>query len=386
MVVTIAAIATLVETGTASSQTVPGSREALTFTAQPGYLNGQNLPTEDLWKNPQARAQLLQAIAHSITYLRSGKARQDYGPWNLGEITRERVLDSLLRFRALLQQAPDGESFQRAIAQEFQLYRARGDQDFGQVWFTGYFTPVYRASREPTAQFPYPLYRRPDNFAQWPQPHPTRTQLEGADGLQGDRGPLAGSALVWLENRMDAYIIQVQGSAQLELTDGSTMAVGYGGHTDYPYTSIAKALVADGLLTLDTLSLPVLLDYFQQNPAQLDRYLPLNNRFVFFEEMAQAQPLGSLGVPVTGDRSIATDKSLFPPGALGIIFTHLPQFNGEGQLVQPLTSHYVLDQDTGGAIKGTGRVDLYLGSGAIAEQRAGVVGSYGELYYLLLKP
>ena len=169
------------------------------------------------------------------------------------------------------------------------------------------------------------------------------------------------------------------------MTDGSTLTVGYDGRTNYAYSSIGRALIDDGIVAEDDLSLPVLIDYFERNPQALDRYLPRNNRFVFFRETNGAAATGSLGFPVTAGRSIATDKSLMPPGALALISLPLPQKNAEGALVKSPSSRFVLDQDTGGAIKGAGRVDLFVGTGTEAGKVAGLINDSGKLYYLLLK-
>jgi membrane-bound lytic murein transglycosylase A len=196
---------------------------------------------------------------------------------------------------------------------------------------------------------------------------------------------LRGLELVWLRDRLEAYLVQVQGSARLQLTDGSTMTVGVAGHTNYPYVSIGRELVNAGKFRPEDLSLPVLMQYFEDNPTDLSIYLPRNNRFVFFRETSGAPATGSLGVPVTAERSIATDKSILPPGALALIQTQLPYPNPQGQLEPRLVSRYVLDQDTGGAIRGAGRVDLFLGTGTLAGDRAGLINDTGQLYYLLLK-
>ncbi len=269
---------------------------------------------------------------------------------------------------------------QAAITTEFDFYQAAGQDGAGTVAFTGYFEPTYQASFTPNETYRYPIYKRPSALDQWSQPHPTRADLEGTDGLQSYQGPLKDLELVWLPTRLEAFLIQVQGSARLEMIDGSTFSVGYDGRTDYPYTSIGRALIDDGIIPAEELTLPVLMEYFEQNPAALDSYIPRNNRFVFFRATNGAPATGSLGYPVTAGRSIATDKALMPPGALALINLPFPQTNGESP-----TSRLVLDQDTGGAIKGAGRVDLFVGTGSEAGEVAGLINSEGSLYYLLLK-
>ncbi|MDX2212658.1 MAG: murein transglycosylase A [Oculatellaceae cyanobacterium bins.114] len=338
---------------------------------------------EQLW-DQSSRQALLIAIAHSLAYLQTPAAQAAYQNYPVPAFTRDQVRRSLQRFQELVRTTRSPVALQTAVMQEFVLYQSVGQDGLGTVSFTGYFEPTYVASRVPTAEFRYPLYREPADLAQWAQPHPTRTQLEGRDGLQGSQGRLRGLELVWLRDRLEAFLIQVQGSARLQLVDGTVMTVGYAGRTEYPYVGIGRELVRDGKLPLEGLTLPRVITYFQQHPAALNEYLPRNNRFVFFRETGGAPPLGSLNVPVTAERSIATDKTIMPPGALALIYTQLPYIDSDG-LEQRLVSRFVLDQDTGGAIQGAGRVDVFMGTGAIAGDRAGLVNTTGQLYYLLLR-
>jgi len=300
-------------------------------------------------------------------------------------VTRDRVQRSLSRFRQLVVASPSALALQKAVEKEFTFYQSVGKDGQGSVAFTGYFEPVHRASRVPTATFRYPLFRLPPDLATWPKPHPTRSQLEGEDGLQYAQRQLKGLELVWLADRLEAFLVQVQGSARLQLTDGTTMTVGYGGATDYPYTGIGRELVRHGKLRLEDLTLPAVVQYFQQNPQDLNLYLPRNQRFVFFKETGGAPALGRLNFPVTLERSIATDKVLFPAAALAVIQTSMPYPNRNGQLEQRYITRYVLNQDTGGAIIGPGRVDIFMGRGQQASDRAGLINSTGKLYFLLLK-
>ena len=281
--------------------------------------------------------------------------------------------------------SPSPLALQAAVTREFVLYQSTGKDGKGNVLFTAYYEPIYTASRVPTAEYRYPLYRLPPNFESWRQPHPTRAQLEGKDGLLGAKSRLRGLEMVWLRDRLQAFLVQIQGSARLQLTDGTMMSIGYAGKTKYPYTSIGRELAKDGKLPLDGLTLPVMLQYFSQYPSELSSYLPRNRGFVFFRQTYGAPALGCLGVPVTAERSIATDKSLMPPGALALIHTQIPFVNVTGQMEYRTVSRYVLDQDTGSAIKGPGRVDYFMGTGKLAGDRAGVTGGKGQLYYLLLK-
>ncbi|ACC83627.1 MltA domain protein [Nostoc punctiforme PCC 73102] len=331
------------------------------------------------------RNALLASIDNSLIYLTKGEAIAAYQNYPIKEITLDRVRRSLLRFRQLVVSSKSPAQLQSAVRREFVFYQSVGNDGKGTVKFTAYYEPVYTASRVRTAIYKYPLYRLPPDFSQWPKPHPKRIDLEGKDGLQGNKSKLRGLELLWFRDRLDAYMVHIQGSAQIKLTNGKTTSIGYAGGTDYPWTSIGKELAKDGKLPLDGLTMPRLISYFRQKPQELSNYLPRWERFIFFQETGGTGATGSIHVPVTAERSIATDKSLMPPGALALIYNSFPYPAGSGKLERRTVSRYVLDQDTGSAIKGPGRVDYFMGSGKLAGDRAGITGGNGSLYYLLLK-
>ncbi|MGQ4647305.1 MltA domain-containing protein [Lyngbya aestuarii] len=328
---------------------------------------------------------LLRAIDQSLRYLQTPTAAAAYQRYRVPGITRERVLRSLVRFRQLLVTSASAAELEAAVKREFVFYQSVGKEGKGDVLFTAYYEPVYAASRVPTPEYRYPIYRRPPDLDSWRKPHPTRQQLEGDDGLQASQGKLRGLELFWLRDRLEAYIPHIQGSARLRLTDGTETTVNYDGNTAYSYTSLGRSLADDGKLPLESITFPLILEYFHEHPGDLNIYVPRDRSFVFFRENPGGKATGSINVPLTASRSIATDKSLMPPGALALIRAPLPFKNASGVLEEHTISRYVLDQDTGGAIKGPGRVDYFLGTGPEAGERAGVTVSHGQLYYLLLK-
>lgn len=328
---------------------------------------------------------LLSAIAHSLQYLQSANAVAAYQNYQVAEITRDRVLKSLKRFRELLLKTHSATELHQAIEREFVLYQSVGQDTKGSVLFTAYYEPLYAASRVPTTEYRYPVYRLPPDLNSWPKPHPTRLELEGADGLQGAKNKLRGLELFWFRDRLEPYLAQIEGSARLVLPDGTQTTIGYAGHIAYNYKSIGRELANDGKLPLQGMTMPIILDYFQKHPQELNTYIPRDRSFVFFQENHGEPAQGSINVPLTAERSIATDKSLMPPGALALIRTSIPFVNPTGKIKERIVSRYVLDQDTGGAIKGAGRVDYFLGTGKLAGDRAGVTVSNGQLFYLLLK-
>lgn len=188
-----------------------------------------------------------------------------------------------------------------------------------------------------------------------------------------------------MRDRLEPYLAQIEGSARLQLPDGTQTTIGYAGNTAYDYKSLGRELANDGKLPLQGMTMPIILDYFQKYPQELNVYIPRDPSFVFFQENHGAPAQGSIRVSLTAERSIATDKALMPPGALALIRAPIPFVKDTGNMEHRIVSRYVLDQDTGGAIKGAGRVDYFLGTGKVAGDRAGVTVSNGQLYYLLLK-
>ncbi|MEM1211666.1 MAG: MltA domain-containing protein [Planctomycetota bacterium] len=298
-------------------------------------------------------------------------------------ITFDHAKRSVDAFAELLDQhtnPADQPALTAALEARFDLYMSVGWDDAGTVLFTAYYSPEFTASKNPDATFRYPLYQRPADLVSDPrtgevfgrataagyEPYPTRAQLL-------DSGALQGTELVYLPARLDAYLIEVNGSAKLNMTDGSVMYVGHAGTNGRDYTSIGRELVADGKLDPATASLPTLKAHFEQSPDELPGYIRRNDRMVFFKAYPGTDwPAGSLGFTVTPYRSVATDKAIFPRG--GVTFATVPN-----QGIRLL----MLDQDTGGAIRAPGRADLYFGIGDAAEADAGRVAHEGRLFYLL---
>ena len=338
-----------------------------------------------IWGQNADKKALVNSIDRSLGYLETRGAEVAYRRYEGSVITRTHVIKSLQRFRQLLLKSKSASELNASVAKEFEFYQSLGNDGKGSVLFTAYYEPLYQASRVSTPEYRYPIYSLPPDLKRWPRPHPQRLELEGADGLQGSKGKLRGLELFWFRDRLEPYMIQIQGSARLQLPDGSQTTVGYAGNVAHNYKSIGRELVNDGKFPLESITMPVILDFFAKNPEQLDIYIPRDPSFVFFRENFGAAAQGSIQVPLTAERSIATDKSLMPPGALALIRSNFPFARNNGEIEFRVVSRYVLDQDTGGAIKGAGRVDYFLGTGKIAGDRAGVTVSNGQLYYLLLK-
>ncbi len=340
---------------------------------------------------------LRHAVDHSLEYFaRPGSARG----YPYLDISHERAVASLHAFRTMLDQLPPPAQFDAAIARMFDVYQSIGAPSpdgsgyTNRVLFTGYFTPTYDASLTRGGPYQWPLYKRPaDLVTDATGEHEGRRATDGSMApyltrQQIESGALAGSELVWLTSRWNAYVITVQGSGRLKLPDGTIYEVGYSGTNGYDYTSPGAHMVADGLISREQLSFRALQQYFDAHPDAMDRYLWLNQRTVFFTERSGG-PFGALNVPVTRFASIATDKHVYPAGLVAFLSVPIPADAPSPAGSTALTTHqfngFLLDQDRGGAIRSAGRCDIYMGIGQQAEETSGYQLNPGTLYYLAVK-
>ena len=233
---------------------------------------------------------------------------------------------------------------------------------------TGYFEPLVEARDQPDATCRYPLYARPLDLASR-RPYWTRRELET---LPQARASVTGREIAWVCDRLDALLLQVQGSGRLRVVDTSgrsrTVRVAYAGDNGQPYQSIGRKLVDQGELPAGQASWPAIRDWIRRNPARLDELLWSNPRYVFFrrEELTDpgVGPRGAQGVPLTAGRSIAVDPKSIPYGTPVWLDTSDPTTN------QPLR-RLVVAQDTGSAITGAVRIDYFWGSDDTAGTQAG---------------
>jgi membrane-bound lytic murein transglycosylase A len=188
-----------------------------------------------------------------------------------------------------------------------------------------------------------------------------------------------------VKDPVDLFFLHVQGSGIIHFPDGTQLSVGYTAQNGLPYRSIGRFLIDNGKLSREEMSMQRLRRYLTEHPDERDEILAYNESYVFFQVLRDG-PLGSLGVPVTAGRTVATDWRLFPKGALALIQTQIPIIDEAGRLKswRPVT-RFVLNQDTGGAIRGPQRGDLYFGTGDQAGGLAGYMNSSGRMFFLRAK-
>ncbi len=265
----------------------------------------------------------------------------------------------------------------------FRPYRLSdsGHGDLGLL--TGYYLPQVMGARRRAPGYDVPLYRRPPDLVADPldaekvgrmadgqlRPYYTRAEI--------DAGALAGQELelVWLSSAVDAFFVSIQGSAEVMLSDGTSMRVGVAANNGQPYVAIGRLLIDQGEIAPEAVSMQTIAVWLAAHPERARDMMERNPRYIFFQEVAGEGPVGAEGVTLTAGRSLAVDPAFLPLGAPVFLDT----FDAKGSPLRRL----MLAQDSGAAIKGPLRADVYWGGGAIAEASAGAMKSPGRFYLLL---
>ncbi|MBT5074556.1 MAG: murein transglycosylase [Kordiimonadaceae bacterium] len=270
--------------------------------------------------------------------------------------------------------------------------------------FTGYYAPLYKGSREESEHYNVPLYTVPDDL-QALSLGDFDLSLKGRsivgevidnkfvpykDRKLIDQGALVGQSLelVWLEKKAESFFMQIQGSGFIELDNGEIMHLGYAQKNGRPYRAIGQFLIESGDVAREDMSLQAIYSWMEDNPEKSDELMWKNPSYVFFQQRNSDKPVGSLGIGLTPGRSLAVDREHIPLGMPLWLETHTETTNPlSGEILkQPHLSRLVVAQDTGGAIKGKIRGDVYWGIGAEAEIKAGPMKDRGGYYLLIPAP
>jgi membrane-bound lytic murein transglycosylase A len=315
--------------------------------------------------------------------------------------TSERTYRSLALFREILISASDEGEFERRVRECFAFWEANREGKANPTLLTGYYEPIIEGDLEPGGEYLYPIYRRPDDLVEvmgkdlsseglgvkrvvrvekgQTIPYYSRQEIDDQGALRGK-----GYELAWLKDPWERFLLHVQGSGQIRLPKGETRRVGFSGSNGRPYRSIGRYLIDRGFLAEKPLSLSRVKEFLRQNPERVAETFNANERYIFFRFVPGKEgPLGALGFPLTAGRSIATDQAIFPRGALAYLIAQQPIFDATGRLKGRKTlRRFVLNQDTGAAMKGPERIDLFFGSGEQAGMTAGEMCEEGRIYFL----
>ena len=289
---------------------------------------------------------------------------------------------------------PDGGAIRAFFEANFVPYRVADGDGATQGLVTGYYEPVLRGDRERRAPFVHPLFAPPDDLLiidlAAVAPDTRNMRLRGRlDGrrvvpywsraeIEDGKAPVGGKELVYVDDAIEAFFMQIQGSGRVRLANGEELRIGYADQNGHPYQSIGRWLVDRGELALGQASMQGIQAWARANPARVVELLNQNPSFVFFRELPPSPggPPGAQGVPLTAERSIAIDPRFIPLGAPVYLATTHPNSS------VPL-ERLMVAQDTGGAIRGAVRADFYWGTGQDAGLLAGRMRQQGRMWVLL---
>jgi len=238
---------------------------------------------------------------------------------------------------------------------------------------TGYFEPELRGSRAPSRLFTVPVYRRPPDLKE--QPYYTRAEIE--------QGALKGKGLeiAWVQDPVALFEVQVQGSGRIHLAEGGMLSLGFDGSNNRPYTAIGGVLADMGVIRRDEITWPAIRDWLKRNPQQGREVMRKNERYIFFKDTRSGAATGSEGVPLTAQRSLAVDVVFTPFGTPIWIDTLRPVAGKPG--ATEIYRRLMIAQDTGSAIKGAARGDVFFGGGTQASDWAGRMVGGGRAIVLV---
>lgn len=346
---------------------------------------------------------LEESILQSLDYYNKMPASKQF-TFGHDAYNTDHMIKTLSEFLAFIQQSPSGAELNQYILENYDIYKSTGKNETDEVLFTGYYEPSLSGSLNKQGKYQYPVFAQPTDhvlinlrkFSNDPAfrrtivgrytgentvvPYYTRSEIGNGDVLKGQSKVLA-----YVDNPIDLFFLEIQGSGIIHLDNGSFIRVHYHTKNGHSYRSIGSYLIKNNSIPREEMSMQRIREYLTAHPDEMTTIFNYNASYVFFK-LEDGGPYGCYNTVVTPERSIATDKKRFPACALSFIKTQKPVIDGDAEIDSWVHSgRFVLNQDTGGAIKGGGRADIFKGNGEYAEIAAGHMKHTGELYFLVLK-
>lgn len=294
----------------------------------------------------------------------------------------------------MVKQHPDSDTQARQLFERYLRPYLMTNNGKATGLFTGYYEPSIPGSLKPTAYYRVPLYARPYNLVRVRIGGSMRYRLKvnghyvRAPSRQAiSQGPALKntSVIAWIHSKIDRFFLQIQGSGSVQLSNGKRILLGYNGQNGYKYYPIGAYLVDKGYLTRKNVSMQSIKAWLQTHPDQAERVMNLDPSFVFFRKLTTDSPIGAQGVPLSAGYSLAVDRRYTRYGTPVWISTYLPQKSANKIAHGAPLNRLMIAQDTGGAIKGPVRGDIFWGPGKRAEWLAGHMQSEGKMWVLLPK-
>jgi membrane-bound lytic murein transglycosylase A len=344
---------------------------------------------------------LSQAIDYSLSYLSRIPADSKF-TFGQDRYSAAHLITSLSHFKQFIETRPSSGALNRFLEENYKIYQSVGENEPQKVLFTGYYEPSLRGSPTKTDRYRYPVYPRPADlvtidlslFSNDYQGKTVVGRLAGErvvpyfDREAIEKGSLGGvvTPIAWVNDPVDLFFLQIQGSGKIHMDGGGVLNVHYHASNGKAYKSIGNLLLEQGKIPRAEMSMQRIRSYLHAHPEEISAIFSYNPSYVFFK-IEPDGPRGCLDVKLTPGRSLAVDRRIFPMAALSFIQTQKPLVDGNGAIaVWTECARFVLIQDTGGAIRGPGRGDIFWGNGPYAELAAGHMQHPGRLYFLVLKP
>ena len=362
-----------------------------TTTENPRPVSIAEINALKLESSPDLEA-LQRALGHSIEYYERLPTDQRFQYGSFG-YSPEEMIASHQHFLRILD-LPEVERLEK-LQQNFLWFESLNEKN--QAFFTGYYEPLLKGSLNESEKFPVPLYGVPSDLVtvnlrnfnekygngilrgkivdQKFVKYDDRDEISYQNSLQGRATPLA-----WVNNDIELFFLQIQGSGVIELPNEVLYRVNYADQNGHPYRAIGKILL--GEIPREKMSLKALKEYLYDHPERVQEILNYNPSYTFFRHIPGDGPLGNIEVPLTPERSIAMDHRLVPKGGLVFYETNLPS---EISPSEEMLQRFAVVQDTGGAIRGHGRADIFWGRGTPAEKIAGPMKENGRIFLLVAR-
>ena len=346
------------------------------------------------WTDNFSLEGLDRAIEQSLVYY--GRLPSTYKFNYNGQIYSPSEMSASLEIFRDIVTVTRGEELARLLVERFQFFESINSD--GEAFFTGYYEPVIEGSPVPTEEFPEPLYAIPGDLIdvdlgkfseKWRGakivgrvdgkrliPYDSREEIVDRNSLEGRAVPIA------YVDGIELFFLQIQGSGLISFPDGRVKRVNYAQKNGHPYRAVGRLLKEH--IPPEEMSLQSIKTYLREHPDEVRGILNYNQSYTFFREVDNG-PLGNIDVPLTPDRSIAMDRKLVPRGGLAFIETEFPIFDNGEITGWRSVKRFVLVQDTGSAITGHGRVDIFTGKGEKAEIIAGHLKQKGRVFLLVAK-
>lgn len=352
---------------------------------------------------------LKKAVGHSLTYYSSLSPDTSFS-FGQDRYSLKKMMETMEQLQTFLERSPYPVALNNFIHEDFLIYRSAGMKSHSDaqspIIFSAYYEHSLDARLTPDRKYRYPIYGRPQDLVDVYLesfdarrkgerivgraleknlvPYYSRKEID-SDNILAEHG----LEIAWAKDPLDIVFLQIQGSGWLRIHQTTqTFHIRYAGDNGRPFRSIGSALIETGAIRKEEFSRAKMVKYIG-NLSEKERQFVLNQnpRYIFFEIVSATHSTrGSLLVPLTSGRTIATDPKFYPPGALAWIQTEKPLLDhrGTSRVTKPV-SRFVCNQDEGGAIKGAGRVDFFVGGGEDAERTAQKLWYPGELYFFVLK-